>query len=426
MNDFDSALTAFKNGELIIVTDDADRENEGDLLLLAEKASTEKVTFMVRYTTGILCVALTADTARDLQLPLMAKENQDPKKTAFTISVDATAGMTTGVSAEERANTVRALADPKSTALDFIRPGHVFPLIAHPGGLTARGGHTEAGIELARLVGAREATLLSEIVNDDGTMARGAALVEFAREHHLPIISVAELLEHQLSGSGPDSESKPDPKPDLPVAHICDWAQLPLPSGPWEIATYSGYSGAGEHAVLRFGSPASSQIADVDAITPMPMVRIHSECFTGDVMHSQRCDCGEQLELAISLIQNHGFGYIIYLRDHEGRGIGLAEKIKAYILQEQGLDTVDANVQLGHAIDARNWSDATAIATSLGLDKIILLTNNPRKIEAMVGAGFDVDEHPLIVPPNTFNEKYVTTKQQRLGHSTSKKIGKDL
>jgi 3,4-dihydroxy 2-butanone 4-phosphate synthase/GTP cyclohydrolase II len=426
MNNFDLALTAFKNGELIIVTDDADRENEGDLLLLAERASSEKVAFMVRYTTGILCVALTEERARDLQLPLMAKENQDPKKTAFTVSVDATAGMTTGVSAEERANTVRALSDPTSTAQDFIRPGHVFPLIAHPGGLTARGGHTEAGIALARLVGAREATLLSEIVNDDGTMARGAALADFAREHHLPIISVAELLEHQLSGSGPDSESKPDPTPDLPVAHIFEWAQLPLPSGPWKIATYSGYSGAGEHAVLRFGSPASSQMAGVDAISPVPMVRIHSECFTGDVMHSQRCDCGEQLELAISLIQNHGFGYIIYLLDHEGRGIGLAEKIKAYILQEQGLDTVDANVQLGHAIDARNWSDATAIATSLGLDKIILLTNNPRKIEAMVGAGFDVDEHPLIVPPNTFNEKYVTTKQQRLGHSTSKKIGKDL
>ncbi len=426
MNNFDLALTAFKNGELIIVTDDADRENEGDLLLLAEKASSEKVAFMVRYTTGILCVALTEETARDLQLPLMAKENQDPKKTAFTVSVDARAGMTTGVSAEERANTVRALSDPTSTAQDFIRPGHVFPLIAHPGGLTARGGHTEAGIALARLVGAREATLLSEIVNDDGTMARGAALATFASEHHLPIISVAELLERQHSGSGPDSELALGPTPGHPGVHIFDWAQLPLPSGPWEIATYSGYSGAGEHAVLRFGTSVSSQMAGVDAISPMPMVRIHSECFTGDVLHSQRCDCGEQLELAISLIQNHGSGYIIYLRDHEGRGIGLAEKIKAYILQEQGLDTVDANVQLGHAIDARNWSDATAIATSLGLDKIILLTNNPRKIEAMVGAGFDVEQRHLMVLPNTFNEKYVTTKQQRLGHSTSKKIGKDL
>jgi 3,4-dihydroxy 2-butanone 4-phosphate synthase/GTP cyclohydrolase II len=420
MNDFEVALTAFKNGELIIVTDDADRENEGDLLLLAEKASPEKVAFMVRYTTGILCVALTADRARDLKLPLMAKENQDPKKTAFTVSVDAIAGMTTGVSAEERANTARALADPTSRAEDFIRPGHIFPLIAHPGGLTARGGHTEAGIALAHLVGAGEVTLLSEIVNDDGTMARGAALAAFASEHHLPIISVAELLEYQLS----TSRSKSEPTPASRNPHKFHWAQLPLPSGSWQITTYSGYSGAGEHALLRFGYPESFQAALIPKITPM--VRIHSECFTGDVMHSKRCDCGEQLELAISLIQNHGFGYIIYLRDHEGRGIGLAEKIKAYILQEQGLDTVDANVQLGHAIDARDWSDAAAIATSLGLDKIILLTNNPSKIEAMIDAGFDVEERHLMIPPNTFNEKYVTTKQQRLGHSTGKKIGKDL
>jgi 3,4-dihydroxy 2-butanone 4-phosphate synthase/GTP cyclohydrolase II len=387
------ALDAYKNGDLIIVTDDADRENEGDLMLLAEKATPEKVAFMVRHTTGILCVALTQERARKLRLPLMVEENQDSKKTAFTVSVDYKVGLTTGVSATERSNTVRALADGTVTHSDFIRPGHIFPLIADIGGLEARGGHTEAGVALSQLVGAQPVCLLSEIVNDDGSMARGDSLVAFATEHSIPIISVDEL-----KGLAPVA---PSPTSTFEF----EWAQLPLRSGMWNIATYPGLRQR-EHAVISFGQAGI-----------VPLVRIHSECFTGDVVHSQRCDCGEQLEKSISLIQAHGHGYIVYLRDHEGRGIGLTEKIKAYQLQDAGMDTIDANLHLGHEIDARDWSDAIAIVRALGLKELTLLTNNPNKVAALRTAGIEVMQANLTVVPNTFNEKYLATKEEKLGHS---------
>jgi 3,4-dihydroxy 2-butanone 4-phosphate synthase/GTP cyclohydrolase II len=387
------ALDAYKNGDLIIVTDDADRENEGDLMLLAEKATPEKVAFMVRHTTGILCVALTQERARTLRLPLMVEENQDSKKTAFTVSVDYKVGLTTGVSATERSNTVRALADGTVTHSDFIRPGHIFPLIADIGGLEARGGHTEAGVALSQLVGAQPVCLLSEIVNDDGSMARGDSLVAFATEHSIPIISVDEL-----KGLAPVA---PSPTSTFEF----EWAQLPLRSGMWNIATYPGLRQR-EHAVISFGQAGI-----------VPLVRIHSECFTGDVVHSQRCDCGEQLEKSISLIQAHGHGYIVYLRDHEGRGIGLTEKIKAYQLQDAGMDTIDANLHLGHEIDARDWSDAIAIVRALGLKELTLLTNNPNKVAALRTAGIEVMQANLTVVPNTFNEKYLATKEEKLGHS---------
>jgi 3,4-dihydroxy 2-butanone 4-phosphate synthase/GTP cyclohydrolase II len=393
MSNLQRALDAYKNGDLIIVTDDADRENEGDLMLLAEKATPEKVAFMVRHTTGILCVALTQERARQLRLPLMVEENQDSKKTAFTVSVDYKVGITTGVSAQERSNTVLALANSSVTHSDFIRPGHIFPLIADAGGLQVRGGHTEAGVALSYLVGAEPVCLLSEIVNDDGSMARGAALVAFAQQHLIPMISVEELKSIATVIPAPDS------------TFDFAWAQLPLRTGLWSIATFPGLRQR-EHAVIAFGQAGK-----------LPMVRIHSECFTGDVIHSQRCDCGEQLEQSINLIQAHGHGYIIYLRDHEGRGIGLTEKIKAYQLQDQGMDTIDANLHLGHQIDARDWSDAIAIVKALGLKELTLLTNNPNKVQALHDSGIVVTQINLTVVPNSFNEKYLATKEEKLGHS---------
>jgi len=392
VSNLQKALDAYKNGDLIIVTDDADRENEGDLMLLAEKATPEKVAFMVRHTTGILCVAMTADRARELRLPLMVEENQDSKKTAFTVSVDYKVGITTGVSATERANTVRALADKAVSHSDFIRPGHIFPLIADAGGLNARGGHTEAGVALSMLVGAQPLCLLSEIVNDDGSMARGASLEEFAAQHSIPMISVEELK--GLAPTAPVTQS----------TFEFAWAELPLRTGNWKIATYPGLRQR-EHAVISF-----------EQAGVVPMVRIHSECFTGDVVHSQRCDCGEQLERSIEMIQAHGHGYIVYLRDHEGRGIGLTEKIKAYQLQDAGMDTIDANLHLGHEVDARDWSDAIAIVQALGLKELTLLTNNPNKVVALRQAGVEVTQANLSIKPNKFNEKYLATKEEKLGH----------
>jgi 3,4-dihydroxy 2-butanone 4-phosphate synthase/GTP cyclohydrolase II len=393
MSTLQAALDAYKNGDLIIVTDDADRENEGDLMLRADLATTEKVAFMVRHTTGILCVAMTQDRARELRLPLMVEENQDSKKTAFTVSVDYKVGITTGVSAQERANTVRALANSSVVHSDFIRPGHVFPLIADNGGLQARGGHTEAGVALSQLVGAPALCLLSEIVTEDGSMARGQFLMDFAAKNAIPVISVEELKAVA---------------PVVPAAQSSfefAWADLPLRTGMWKIATYPGLRQR-EHAVISFGTPGAT-----------PMVRIHSECFTGDVVHSQRCDCGEQLEQSITAIQNHGYGFIVYLRDHEGRGIGLTEKIKAYQLQDQGMDTIDANLHLGHEIDARDWSDAIAIIHALGLTAVQLLTNNPNKVAALKSAGVAVTQTPLVIASNKFNEKYLATKEEKLGHT---------
>ena len=397
MNAFEVALAAYKNGDLIIVTDDADRENEGDLMILAEKATSEKVAFMVRHTTGILCVAMTQERARTLHLPLMVEENQDSKKTAFTVSIDFKPGMSTGVSAQERSNTVRALADLSVVASDFIRPGHVFPLIADNGGLAARGGHTEAGVALSQLVGAQPLCLLSEIVNDDGSMARGQSLLAFAAEHSIPLISVGELKTHL--------ESNPVAPIHSASQFQFEWAQLPLRTGIWKIATFPGLRQR-EHAVIAFGEAGK-----------LPMLRIHSECFTGDVVHSLRCDCGEQLEESINLIQAHGHGFIIYLRDHEGRGIGLTEKIKAYQLQDQGMDTIDANLHLGHEIDARDWNDAIAIVKSLQIPHVQLLTNNPNKVAALKNSGITVTQKPLVIVSNKFNEKYLATKEEKLGHS---------
>jgi 3,4-dihydroxy 2-butanone 4-phosphate synthase/GTP cyclohydrolase II len=387
------ALDDFAAGKFLIVTDDESRENEGDLIVLAEKVTSEQTAFMVRHTTGILCVAIDKATARRLELPMMYESNQDVRKTAFTVSVDAAVGTTTGVSAVERTRTINLLASASAVAKDFIRPGHIFPLVAHEAGLAARGGHTEAGIALAQLIGASPAALLSEIVNDDGSMARGDSLRKFAATHQIKSITIEQLTQYWQQNHEPRTS-----------AVELNWSTVQLPEGAWELATFPALK-ARDHVIARFGTAGKS-----------PLVRVHSECFTGDVLGSLRCDCGEQLALSKKLIAEHGYGFIIYIRDHEGRGVGLAEKLKAYQLQDQGLDTVEANLKLGHPIDAREWSDVIEILMSLHLTELTLLTNNPEKVAALTSAGFTVTQRNLAAEIHEFNRQYIETKRAKLGH----------
>jgi 3,4-dihydroxy 2-butanone 4-phosphate synthase/GTP cyclohydrolase II len=400
-SNFLDALDRFRRGEMVIVVDDHDRENEGDLIMLAEHATAEKTAFMVRYTTGILCVAITAEHAHQLRLPYMVEQNQDVRKTAFTVSVDLAAGITTGVSAIERTATVRALGSTTTRATDFIRPGHIYPLIAHKDGLAARGGHTEAGIALAELTGSYPAALLSEIVAEDGSMARGETLAHFADEHDIPVISIDEIKEYQ-------SKLAALPQVITYPRHQFDWVKVQLRDAEWDLATYPSLKHR-EQVVMRYCLEDK-----------VPMVRIHSECFTGDVIHSLRCDCGQQLDASIAAIEEYGCGYIIYIRDHEGRGIGLTEKLKAYTLQNEGMDTIDANLELGHLVDSRDWSEAIAIVKNLNLASIKLLTNNPEKVKAVTDGGIVCEQVSLTITPNEFNKKYLATKADRLGHSGGK------
>lgn len=393
------ALAEFADGKFLIVTDDQSRENEGDLIVLAEKVTPEQTAFMVRHTTGILCVAIDRATAHRLDLPLMFEANQDKRKTAFTVSIDLIDGVTTGVSALERTLTIRAIANPQTSADDFSRPGHIFPLIAHSEGLAVRSGHTEAGVALAQLVGAKPAALLSEIVAEDGSMARGAGLRAFAAEHQITMVSIEELTTYWKSNYEVSAQ----------VTQELNWVDVQLPEGLWQIATYSALKSR-DHVIARFGS------SDIE-----PMVRVHSECFTGDVMGSLRCDCGDQLAISKKLIAAHGSGYIIYLRDHEGRGVGLAEKLKAYQLQDSGLDTVEANVRLGHPIDNREWSDVVEILHALKISRLTLLTNNPEKVLALKNSGLNVTQQNLSTEIHEFNRQYIETKRVKLGHERGSK-----
>jgi len=401
-----SALEAFKKGGFVIVTDDEKRENEGDLFLLASAATKEKLAFMIRYTSGVICVAMTEARSRELHLPLMVKNNQDTKRTAFTVTVDAKAGITTGISAEERANTIRTLADPKATAEDFVRPGHIFPLIAHDEGLLGRQGHTEAVVEMCRLVDDVEVGVISELVNEDGSMMRGSVLQQFSLQHQIPVVTIASLV--QLVRD----EMKGNPKTQERKESRLHWADLPRhglhsdQNQNWQITTFSGRGGV-DHAVLRFGElPKNERV----------LLRIHSECLTGDVLGSLRCDCGSQLERAMSRIEAHGSGLVIYLRDQEGRGIGLSEKIRAYELQDRGLDTVEANLALGHDVDERDFADAAEVLRQLGLSQVTLLTNNPTKLQTLLEAGISATAEDLHGDVNKFNQKYIETKRERLGH----------
>jgi 3,4-dihydroxy 2-butanone 4-phosphate synthase/GTP cyclohydrolase II len=341
----------------------------------------------------VICAALTSDIARQLKLPMMVANNEDNHTTAFTVSVDLIKDRTTGISAKERANTLRALASSNAKSDQFLRPGHIFPLVAVDGGLAERAGHTEAGVALCNLTNTYPVAVICELVNDDGTMMRGQLLTEFANQHNIKKISIEEIIENS-----PKAEIKK-------VATSFTWAKLPMGEKDWQITTYRSQNDA-DHAVLSFGKITGENL----------FTRIHSECLTGDVFGSARCDCGAQLAQSIDQIEKAGSGLIIYLKDHEGRGIGLAEKVKAYALQDSGLDTVAANISLGHLADERNYIDAVAIIKALGINSICLLTNNPAKTEALDQAGIKYSRVELITTPNIHNQAYLNSKAQLLKH----------
>ena len=393
MSDFTDALADFKNGKFLIVTDDADRENEGDLILLAKAATTEQIGFMVRHTAGVICGVINNEIAKKLKLPMMVARNEDSHETAFTVSVDLIEGRTTGISAQERANTLRALADPNAKAAQFLRPGHIFPLVAVDGGVQARGGHTEAGAALCELTDSYPVAVISELVNDDGSMMRGTNLNEFAKKHSIKQISIAEIKAH---AEKKESNIKID----------FEWAKLPLGEYEWMVTTFTSRSGV-EHAVLALGNLQQENL----------LSRIHSECLTGDAFGSLRCDCGPQLMQAIYEIEEHGSGLIIYLRDHEGRGIGLAGKIRAYALQDVGQNTLEANISLGHEVDERSYEDAISIFKALGISDVELLTNNPEKLAAFEGSGINLKKRKIQVGVNKFNRKYLQSKRDLMSHT---------
>ena len=378
----------------MVVVDDANRENEGDIILAASKATPELLAFMIRYTSGVICVPLPGAQLDRLHLPLMTSQNTEHMRTAFTLSVDAREGVTTGISAADRATTIARLVDPATSAQDLVRPGHVFPLRYAEGGVLRRPGHTEAAVDLARLAGLPEAGVLAEVVNDDGTMARLPELRKFAAAHHLALISIEQLVEYRRRTE----------------RQLTREAQTRLPNafGLWQAFGYRHEIDDTEYVALVLGDVAGG--ADV-------LTRLHSECLTGDVFGSLRCDCGAQLEAAMAAIATEGRGVVIYLRGHEGRGVGLLSKLRAYELQDAGADTVDANLELGLPADAREYSAGAQMLADLKVRSVRLLTNNPAKVSGLTGCGVDVTARvPLTTAVTPYNLRYLTTKRDRLGH----------
>ncbi len=391
----EEAVQRLARGEMVVVVDDEDRENEGDLILAADRVTPEAVNFMARNARGLICVALTRDRCERLDLPLMVESNRNTSahETAFCVSVEARRGTTTGISAHDRAATVRALIDPETAPDDLLRPGHMFPLRARNGGVLKRAGHTEAAVDLARLAGLTPAGVLCEVMDDDGQMARLPRLVEFAREHGLAMLTVADLIAHRLRS---EKLVEQVAGPNLPTAH-----------GDFRIHAYRNRVTGEEHVALVMG--------EIDPEQPV-LVRVHSQCLTGDVFASSRCDCGVQLEEALRRIGAEGCGVLLYLLQ-EGRGIGLFNKLRAYELQDAGEDTVEANVHLGFPPDPRDYGTGAQILLDLGVRRMRLMTNNPKKYAALAGFGLEIVERvPLEVPPTDHTRSYLETKKQKLGH----------
>jgi 3,4-dihydroxy 2-butanone 4-phosphate synthase / GTP cyclohydrolase II len=397
VNQIERAIADIREGRPVIVVDDEDRENEGDLIFAAEKATPELIAFMVRYTSGYICVPLTESDCDRLDLPPMFHTNQDVRGTAYTVTVDAKDGVTTGISAADRAHTIRMLADEKSTAGEFRRPGHVVPLRAKEGGVLRRPGHTEAAVDLARLAGLRPAGVLCEIVSqkDEGDMARRDELEVFAAEHDLALISIAELIKYRR-------------RHEKLVTRVAE-VRIPTAHGVFRGVGFDGVLDGIEHIALVYG-----EIGDGENV----LVRMHSECLTGDVFGSLRCDCGPQLDAAMAAVAAEGRGVVVYMRGHEGRGIGLMHKLQAYQLQDTGEhDTVDANLALGVPADARDYGQGAQILVDLGVRSMRLLTNNPDKRVALEAYGLTVaDRVPLPIRPNAENLRYLRTKRDRMGH----------
>ncbi|GLI01931.1 bifunctional 3,4-dihydroxy-2-butanone-4-phosphate synthase/GTP cyclohydrolase II [Phytohabitans aurantiacus] len=395
MNSIEEAVEQIAAGRPVVVVDDENRENEGDLIFAAEMATPELVAFMVRYTSGYICAPLTEDDCDRLDLPPMYRTNQDPRGTAYTVTVDARTGVATGISAADRAHTLRLLADPATRPVDLTRPGHVVPLRARAGGVLRRTGHTEAAVDLAVLAGLRPAAVLCEMVNDDGTMMRLPDLEKFAAEHELALISIADLVAYRRRT---EQQVEREVETRIPTRH-----------GAFRAVGYRAEVDGVEHVALVYGDLGDGR--DV-------LVRVHSECLTGDVFGSLRCDCGPQLDAALARVASEGRGVVLYVRGHEGRGIGLLHKLRAYQLQDQGRDTVDANLELGLPADAREYGTGAQILYDLGVRSMRLLTNNPAKLAALSGYGLTVaGQEPLAVPPHPENVRYLRTKRDRMGHT---------
>jgi 3,4-dihydroxy 2-butanone 4-phosphate synthase/GTP cyclohydrolase II len=395
LDDIPSALSALKNGELIIVVDDENRENEGDLIGSAQFATPAMINFMAVHGRGLICLAMTGDRLDELDLPLMVDRNTDANQTAFTVSIDARVGISTGISAEDRSRTIQVAIHPHSRPEDLRRPGHIFPLRARSGGVLQRAGHTEAAVDLARMAGLYPAGVICEIQNDDGSMARLPELMEYARKFNLRIINIADLIEYRLQTER------------FVVREAI--AKLPSLFGDFWVYGYRNSLDNQEHLAIVKGDPKEFAEQEI-------LVRVHSECLTGDALGSQRCDCRGQLQSALKMIEHAGRGVVVYLRQ-EGRGIGLLNKLKAYELQDAGLDTVEANEKLGFAPDLRTYGVGAQILHDLGVRKMRLITNNPRKIAGLKGFGLEVvGRIPLLIEANEFNSKYLETKAEKMGH----------
>ena len=395
-NTIDEAIEDILNGKMVIVVDDPDRENEGDLVCAAEKVTPEIINFMAKEGRGLICLTMLPERLKELDIQLMTTNNTDPKGTAFCVSIDAHPkyGITTGISAYERATTIKLAVSPEAKPQDFVRPGHVFPLMAKKGGVLERTGHTEASVDLARLAGLYPAGVICEIMKEDGTMARLPDLMEFAKKHNLKIITIADLVKYRL-------------KKEKLVSREAE-AFLPTKYGVFRIHGYKSLVDNTEHVALVMGEVREDE--------PV-LVRVHSECLTGDIFGSLRCDCQNQLHLALKKIAEEGKGILVYMRGHEGRGIGIINKLKAYSLQDEGYDTVEANHKLGFNADLRDFGTGAQILLDLGVKKMRLMTNNPRKIVALEGFGLEIVERvPIITQANPHNEKYIKAKKDKLGH----------